>query len=145
MSLVPWRNKNPLSLFQRDMNRLFEDTLVGNEDSFFAPSTPWPSVNIKEDDKQITVEAELPGMTKEDIKANVVRDVLILSGRKSETKKEEKENYVRTERSYGSFERQVRLPAEVDVKHAEARVSEGVLTLKLPKLESSEQRTIKIK
>ncbi len=144
MSLAPFRNNNPLSLFKRDMNRLFEDVL-GSDDESLIVGAQWPRLNIKEDDKQITVEAEVPGMTKDDVKATVVRDVLTLSGEKAETKKEEKENYVRTERSYGSFRRQVRLPAEVDTKHAEARLDNGLLTLKLPKSAPSENPTITIK
>lgn len=143
MTLVPWRNKNPINLFQRDMNRFFEDFLDGGDDP--TVNTPWPSLNVKEDDSSVTVEAELPGVKKDDVQVTAVRDVLTLSGSKSETKKVERENYYRSERSYGSFHRQIRLPAEVENQQAEAQMENGVLTIRLPKTVPTTQKAIPIK
>jgi HSP20 family protein len=138
MSLMPWR-RTPTSLttLQQEMNRMF--------DNFFTPGTGFselpvvPAIDVKENDKSVTVTAELPGVEKKDVQIDVHDNILTIKGEKRSEKKEDKDNWHFVERSYGSFARRVLLPSEVDGDHAEATMDKGVLTLKLPKTQSSKK------
>ena len=149
MNLTPWRKRNPapVSNLQTEMNRMFED-FFSHPFNFPATSQAFQvpmAIDLKEDDKTITVTAELPGVDGKDVQISVHDDVLEIKGHKSEEKKRDEENLHVVERSYGSFARRVLLPAEVDSDHAEARMDKGVLTLKLPKLgPKAGKKTIKI-
>jgi HSP20 family protein len=130
------------------MDRLFEDFFRGRSLAPFGEG--WgafsPSVDVVETENQITVSAELPGMSDEDIEVSLDRGVLTIRGVKSEEQKEERENYYRAERTYGSFQRSIPLPAEVKQDEVEAVFQKGVLTITLPKAEVTEsQHKIQIK
>jgi HSP20 family protein len=106
-----------------------------------------PRVDIKEEDKEIIVSAELPGMDQKDIDLTVSNDSVRISGERRHEKEEEEKGFYRHERFCGSFDRVIDLPAEVDENKAEAEFSKGVLTIRLPKTEEAQakQRKIKIK
>lgn len=106
-----------------------------------------PKVDVKEEDKEIIVSAELPGMDQKDIDLTVTNDSVRISGEKRHEKEEEEKGYYRHERFCGSFDRVIDLPAEVDENKAEAEFSKGVLTIRLPKSEEAQakQKRIKIK
>lgn len=102
------------------------------------------AVDIKEDDKNITVNADLPGLKKEEIHVSIENDVLIIRGeRKSESEKNEK-YYSRVERFVGVTERRLNLGTSVDQSKVTANYNNGVLELVLPKTESSKPRKIEI-
>jgi HSP20 family protein len=109
-----------------------------------APLIKLPQVDVHENDKQYTIEAELAGMSDKDVELVVKDDVLMLRGEKKEEKKEEKKDYLRTERSYGSFERSFVLPDGVDRDKISAAFKNGVLTITLPKTEKAQKETKKI-
>lgn len=138
MSLTPWRKRNPapISSLQSEMNRMFEDFFT-QPFAFPTPSQSMqdviPALDVKENDKHITVTAELPGVDGKDVEISVHDDILEIKGHKSEENKREEDDVHIVERSYGSFSRRIRLPAEVDSDHAEASMDKGVLTLQLPK------------
>lgn len=145
MNLVPWRANPPLTTFQREVNRLFEDFLGSRTEPVFgSDGGMWPNVNVSEDDKNVLVTAELPGVDKNDIHVDVHRDILTLSGEKREDKREDKHNIHRIECSYGRFHRQIRLPMEVESENTEAHMKDGVLSLRLPKAQASQRRQIDI-
>jgi HSP20 family protein len=104
-----------------------------------------PKVDVKEEDKEIIVSAELPGMDQKDIDVTVANDSVHISGEKKHEEKEEEKGYYRHETSYGTFERVIDLPAEVDENKAEAEFSKGVLTIRLPKSEEAQAKHQKIK
>jgi HSP20 family protein len=106
-----------------------------------------PRVDIKEEDKEIIVSAELPGMDQKDIDLTVSNDSVRISGERRHEKEEEEKGFYRHERFCGPFDRVIDLPAEVDENKAEAEFSKGVLTIRLPKTEEAQakQRKIKIK
>ena len=140
--------RSPFQSLQREMDRLFED--------FFGTfDTPWPSLasddrlitprlDVKEDDKAFVVSAELPGVDQKDIEVSMSGGGLVIKGEKKAETKEEKANYLRVERSYGSFMRTLPLPAEVDQNKIEAAFSNGVLTVTLPKSEEAKRTAKKI-
>ena len=106
--------------------------------------TAFPPVSISENNKSITVTAEIPGMAANDLEISVDGDMLTLHGEKKDEMKEEKHNFYRVERSYGSFLRRIALPAAVDAAHAEATLEKGVLTLKLAKAVGDKSKKIKV-
>jgi HSP20 family protein len=147
--LVPWKRgeKNvpvkretadPFYSLHREIDRLFDEftgfglTRFGEfEDRFGAFN---PRVDVTETDKEIKVAAELPGLDEKDIEVLLSGNLLTISGEKKAEQEEKRENYYRMERSYGSFQRSVQLPAEVDEDKIEATFKKGVLTISLPKV-----------
>ena len=135
---------------QRRMNRLFDDFMsplpgLLHYEEMGASFTP--RVDMEEDEKEIRVTAELPGMDAKDIYISIQRDVLTLRGEKSSEHEEKKGQYHRIERSYGSFERQIPLGVEVDAEKVGADYKNGVLTITLPKPaeEAAKTRRIDVK
>jgi HSP20 family protein len=103
-----------------------------------------PTFNFYEKDGNYQLEAEIPGVSKEDISVTIDRNVLTVSGKK-ESKIEEKEaNYYLRESSYGSFSRSLRLPGEVDEGKVQANFQNGVLKLTMPQKKTTETKQIKI-
>lgn len=106
-----------------------------------------PRVDVKEEDNNVVVSAELPGIDQKDIDVTVTRDSVRIAGEKKHEEEKEERGYYRRETSYGSFERVVELPSEIDENKAEAEFSKGVLTIRLPKSEQAraKQKKIEIK
>lgn len=103
-----------------------------------------PSVDIFEEADNVVVKAELPGIKKEDIDVSMTDNVISISGEKKREEKVERKNYYREERSYGSFTRSFRLPAEVQTDKAKAGFKEGVLEIRIPKTEEAKKREKKV-
>lgn len=105
-----------------------------------------PALNIKEDDKELTLELRVPGMDREDIQIDYKDGILTLSGEKNEEKEEkDKDKYLRREFSSYSFHRSFELPEEkYDVAKAEASYTDGILEVKMPKKEMKDKVSRKI-
>lgn len=103
-----------------------------------------PDVDIAENPDSYEIHAELPGMREEDINITLNNNVLTVSGEKKREVKEEKDNFVRVERSYGKFERSFSLPNNITAERVAANYSDGVLKITLPKAEEAKSRTIKV-
>jgi HSP20 family protein len=104
-----------------------------------------PLVDISEDDKGYVVKAELPEMKKEEIKINVLDDVLSISGERKYEKEEKGKKYHRVERAYGSFMRSFTLPEDADGSKVSAEYKDGVLNVRLPKSEKARPKSIEVK
>jgi len=98
-----------------------------------------PSVDVIEKDNEIVVKADLPGIDKKDVKIKVKSDAVTISGEVKKERKEKEENYFIEERVYGSFLREIPLPAEVDPEKAQAKFENGVLEITLPKVETGKK------
>ncbi len=133
------RYGRPLAALQDDMNRLFENfledvgesalgTWVGNGNG-----SSFPAMDVVEDEKDYKVRAELPGISPDRIEVSVTNGYLTIKGEKEEERKEEGENYLRREASYGAFQRTVALPDAADMDKAEAVYRNGILTIEVPK------------
>ena len=108
--------------------------------------TDWsPLVDISEDEKEYVVKAEIPEMSKEDIKLNVHDDVLTISGERKYEKEEKGKKYHRIERAYGSFLRSFTLPEDADGSKVSAEYKDGVLKVHLPKSEKAKPKAIEVK
>ncbi|HEC97407.1 MAG TPA: Hsp20/alpha crystallin family protein [Nitrospirae bacterium] len=104
-----------------------------------------PVVDIYEEGDDVVVKAELPGIKKDDVDVSLTDNTVTISGEKEKEEKVEKKNYHRLERSYGSFTRTFRLPAEVQSDKAKARFKDGVLEIRIPKTEEARKREKKVK
>ncbi len=93
----------------------------------------YPAVNINEDEHNIIVEAELPGIESTDIQLSLLNNKLVLQGEESHEKKSQNSNYQLVERSSGSFSRTIKLSSKVDENKVKASFKNGVLTVTLPK------------
>lgn len=132
------------------MSRLFQEPLA----RFFGEPFPtevapqplgwYPSVEISESANEYIVAAELPGMKQEDVKVEFEDGVLSISGEKQEEKKEEDRRYHLWERSYGTFLRTFSLPTAVNQEKITADMTEGVLTIRLPKTAEAKTHARKI-
>ena len=148
---VPARSgdESPFHALQRDINRLFGDfwSAWGGLPAQALPRAGAefsPQVNIEETEAALKVTAELPGMTDKDVALELHGNVLTLHGEKKEEREEKKKNYVRIERSYGAFTREIPLAAEVDARKATAEFKHGVLTVTLPKTPAAKTARRKI-
>jgi HSP20 family protein len=103
-----------------------------------------PAVDISEDENNIYVAMEIPGMKKEDINVSLENNVLSLRGEKKQEKEIKEENYHRWERNYGSFSRAFELPMPVQADKIKASYKEGVLHVELPKAEEVKPKDITI-
>jgi len=140
--LIRWPGRDFPSL-RKELDRLFEGFGL---DIPFAAEGEWaPAMDITENQDAYTVKAELPGMDPKEIDVQVIGDILTVRGERKQEKEEKKENYIRTERVYGSFSRSVRLPSSVDAKGVEAKYTAGVLSIRLPKTEETRKKKIDIK
>jgi HSP20 family protein len=103
-----------------------------------------PSVDIFENNNEVVLKAELPGMDAKDIEVNLERNVLTLKGERHFEKEAKEENYHRIEREFGTFSRSFALPSAVEDEKVTAEYKDGVLTIVLPKREETKPKTIKI-
>ena len=140
--------ESPFLALHREMNRMFDDFSRGFDLSPFDGGWSWgfsPPVDVREDEKEVTVKAELPGMEEKDIEVNLADNGLTIKGEKKAEKDEKgKDNWYR-ETSYGAFHRFIPLPEGLDQEKVDARFKNGVLTVTLHRLEEAKGKKIAIK
>jgi len=142
MTLMRWTPWQELESMNRQLSRLLDDgsTSVASESG-----SQWaPSVDIRETEEALLVQAELPGIDKKDVKVEVREGVLTISGERNYEKDVKEENVHRIERAYGSFTRSFSLPSNIDGDKVDAHMKDGVLEVRLPKRESAKPKAIAI-
>lgn len=144
MAIQRWRPFGVLSSLQKDINRLFEDFWPMHRENLEEGALS-PALDVSEDENNVYVVADLPGVEEKDVKLNFQNGILILSGEKQEEKETRGKNFHRVERSYGSFSRSISLPGEVNAEKATAGYKNGVLRVTLPKQEEAKPKEITIK
>ncbi|HOB73971.1 MAG TPA: Hsp20/alpha crystallin family protein [Phycisphaerae bacterium] len=132
----------PYNDLRREIDRLF-DAFTGG-DGGLVRSRAFPAVNVWEDGNNLFLEAELPGVAREDLEISAAGNELTIRGRRNPCQGENLV-YHRQERGYGEFSRVLTLPVEVDTDKIEATLRDGVLTLTLPKAEAAKARKIEVK
>src|SRR2546430_15590159 len=141
MGIVRYDPFRDLRSLQEEVNRLFTGNVGRSFDDEGIARGSWsPSVDIYENKEQIVLEAELPGMSREDFDLSVENNILTLRGERHFEKSDETDNYHRVERSYGSFTRSFTLPNTVSGEGAVADYRNGVLRVTLPKREETKAR-----
>ena len=145
MSITRYDPFRDLRTLQDEVNRLFSTSFSRSfGDDGIARGAWTPGVDIYENKDEIVLEAELPGMNREDFELTVENNVLTLRGERRFEKKEEADNYHRVERSYGTFARSFTLPPTVAPDTATAEYKNGVLRVVLRKREEVKARRIEI-
>lgn len=145
MSLVRW---DPFRQMQETMNRMFDRNLgypryERYEDVPVLAS--WtPAVDVREEDGQIVLTAELPGVPLEDINISVENNLLTISGERRVDEKHETGGYHWRERAWGSFRRTFTLPSTVDRDAISAGYKDGVLTVRVPQREEAKPKQISV-
>ena len=144
MALMRYEPLSLLNQLQREVNRLFETSRFGDEESGHMLADWMPAVDIKEEATQFVLHADLPGVDIKDIEITLENGVLTLKGQRAAEKKEETEQYRRVERVRGTFLRRFSLPEAVDAEKVSAKCKDGVLEVIVPKRESAQPRRIAI-
>jgi len=146
MALVRWNPYGEFNTLADRMNRLVNEAFRGSSEGESELGSGWyPVVDIFEKGDDLVLEAELPGLKKEDIDIRVENNVLTLRGQRKREQEAKTDGYVRTERSYGTFTRSFTLPTTVAVDKINATYREGVLTLTLPRAEEAKPKQIPVK
>jgi HSP20 family protein len=101
-------------------------------------------MDLSETDEEYRLKMDLPGVSKDDIDVSVENHRLRIRGTREEETKEEEENFLRVERSRGSFYRSVPFPDPANLEGAEAEYDSGTLTVRVPKQEEQESKKISI-
>ena len=142
-NLTRWEPVREMMTLREAMDRLFDDAFT-RPNSMSGGSVVLP-IDLYQTEEEVIVQASLPGLKLEDVHISVTADVLTLSGEyKQESDKKEATYHIREQR-FGSFERAVMLPTDVQSDKAKADFENGVLTVILPKAETVKPRTISIK
>jgi len=118
-----------------------------DREAFFAPANrnEWlPAVDIKETDEAFVFHMDVPGLKPEDLDVELHDGVLSIRGSRNEEKREEDKGFVRVERRQGSFARQFRVPTSSKAEQLTAKVSDGVLTIEVPKSNAPEARKVAV-
>jgi HSP20 family protein len=123
-------------------NRLFGE--LARDYDFF--DRGWaPAMDLKEDEHAFTVEADLPGLKKEDIDVSVVDNIVTIKGERKHESETNEKGYHRVERRYGTFERSFEIPGGFAAENISAQFSDGVLRVMLPKREESKPKQVEVK
>ena len=140
--MVPFGGAGPMFGLRREIDRLFEDAFGGGRSAGAA----WaPAVDVREDNQEITLNVELPGIKPEEVEISVDNGVLTLRGEKSHERKEGEEGrYHLVERTYGSFTRSFVLPQGLNEEQISADFDNGLLRIRIPKAALPQPRRIQI-
>lgn len=136
------QSSDPVRSLYHEMNRLFDDLFPGYRGQALdqlSRYTDFPKLEISEDDAEIQISAELPGVNEDDVEITIDDQILTIRGEKRSSIEEKDKGY--SERSYGLFERRVTLPAGTEADKASASFDKGVLTLKIPRSAEAIERT----
>ncbi len=140
-ALDPFRDFGDI---QTEVNRLF-DNFLGRPAQAGGMERVWaPAVDMYETKDELVVTAELPGLNEKDIHLSITGDMLSIRGERQWNQEVKQESYYRGERWYGKFERTLPLPMSVQADKVTASYRDGVLTIKLPKVEEIKSKEIKI-
>jgi len=146
MELMRWNPMRDVFGFGHRMNHLFDDVFrpVAREDGRLSMWNGYPTVDIYDNDENIVITAELPGINKTDIVIDVKDRVLTLKGERSFDNEVKEEKYYCRERTFGKFQRAFRLPADVDPEKINADYKDGILKIDIPKPEEQKPKKITV-
>jgi HSP20 family protein len=146
MPVVRWTPFQNLIALQEEMNRQFNETLRGghNEEASWGQHRWTPPVDIHETDDALVLTVDLPGVSKDEVSIEIYQNTLTLKGQRPPHAEINDERSHRVERAYGTFQRAFTLPMQVDQEKVQATYQDGVLELRLPKVEAAKPKRIAI-
>src|SRR6266849_3838002 len=143
--LTRWYPYRELNTLQERVNRLFHESFSNEgRDESLATSSFAPAVDVYEDEHNITLKIEVPGIDEKDIDVRIENNTLTVHGERKFEKEEKEENFRRVERQYGSFTRSFTLPSSVDPGQVSAHYDKGVLKINLAKKAEAKPKQIKV-
>jgi len=131
----------PLNRLRNEVDRLFEGfpaRLPAFQFGKFETAFGFPAVEMKETAKTFKLSVEVPGVEAKDVEVTIDNGALVIRGEKKEEREEEEKGYHYSERSYGSFERRIELPASADAEKIKAKAKHGVLQITIAKNATAE-------
>lgn len=131
-SLSPW---SLMRRFNDEMDRWFGGSRETGETDIWSPN-----IEVREQNNNLIVCADLPGLNKDDVKVEMTEEGLAIQGERKREQEENREGYYRSERSYGSFYRVIPLPEGVNAEQAKANFKDGVLEITMPMPEGAKRR-----
>jgi HSP20 family protein len=141
--MIHWNRFRNTSNLQEQVNRLFESSFPTKGEA--SALTNWaPAVDIYETENELVIKADLPEVNEQELDVRVENNTLTIGGERKFEDKVKEENYLRVERSYGSFSRSFSLPTTVNTEAIKAEYKNGVLTVELPKRAESKPKQVKI-
>lgn len=147
MAIIRWQPMRDLMGMQDEMNRLFDRFFrrdVWDEEGM-VPAEWYPTVDVSENRDEFLINAELPGMKKEDVQVSFANGSLKIEGERTQEKEDKDTNYHRVERSYGKFCRTFQVPTQIKADKISADFKDGVLKIRLPKAEEVKPKEIEVK
>jgi HSP20 family protein len=148
MSLVRWQPLKELDTLRHQMDHLFDELLHSDREFGQFPKLEdaiWaPAIELKETDTELILKAVVPGVEAKDLDVQVSENAVSITGEHREEKRTEEKGCFRSEVQYGQFQRVVPLPVSVHHDQVQSEFKDGVLTLTLPKAESSTPRVTKV-
>lgn len=149
---TPLRLMRPFSLldeFEREFSDFFRAPMQSINTGLWPaasrlPMMVAPTVDIYEDDGNVVIKAEIPGISKDELDLKIADNILTISGEKKKEEKVEENDYCRMERSFGAFSRSYSLPAAVQTDKVKAKFKDGVLEVVIPKTEEALRKEKKI-
>ncbi len=152
VAITRWNSPvlSDVQTLQSRLSRLFDEAFRGwpvssQEDGNSLVGQWVPPVDVFEDKDAVQIMAELPGVKPEDVKISLENNLLTIRGEKRQVAEENTDRVHRYERSYGVFERSFMVPSTVDADHIQATYDNGVLAVRLPKVERAKPRQIAVK
>ncbi len=142
--LTRWEPFREFTTLQDRMNRLFRDSFGDARDEALTTSNFAPPVDVYEDEHNITLKIEVPGIEEKDIDVRIENNTLTVHGERKFEKEEKEENFRRVERQYGSFTRSFMLPNTVDADKVQAHYDKGILKVQLAKKAEAKPKQIKV-
>jgi HSP20 family protein len=143
--LTRWEPLRDLATLQSRLNRLVRESYSPESPEETLTATSFaPPVDIYEDEHNITMKLEVPGMDEKDINVHIENNTLTVHGERKFEKEEKEENFRRVERQYGSFTRSFTLPSSLDLEQVSASYEKGVLQIKLAKKAEAKPKQIKV-
>ncbi len=140
------RNGTPFALMNEDFDRVFSKFFegVGSGQRVTAGGGSFPAMNVVEEEAQLVIEAEVPGLSMEDLELNILDNTLTVTGEKKEVKEVKGKVHWKETRS-GKFSRVLRIPFAVDAQKTSAELKDGILRITVPKQEVAKPKKIEVK
>jgi HSP20 family protein len=135
------RGYHPVAYLQQELDRVFNDFFegwpsLGSGGAMLPGLTEGmlkPTLDLSANDKEYIISVEIPGVDEKDVSVELTGDTLAIRGQKKQEKEEKERNFYRMERSYGSFQRVLSLPEDIDEEGIKAKFKKGVLTVTMPR------------
>ena len=137
-AVTRWEPFAELGELRSHFDRMFDELIEGRRRGWT------PAIDVKRDNGNLVIHADVPGIKPEEVKIEIEGDILTVSGEHEERKEEKDKDYLRRERRYGSFSRSMALPAGVDAKKIKAKTRDGVVEVTVPLPKEPMKETVKI-